>query len=106
MRSPRAATCIWQERYLGRSTSDVEQLARERNYALYILTEDDIEFEQDGLRDGALIRTWMTDRFAARLDERPEPWLRVRGSRQARLAQAIAAIDEVVATGWRFAAPR
>ena len=42
------ATCIWQERYMGRSTGDVEAIAASRSYALSVLTSDDIPFVQDG----------------------------------------------------------
>ena len=99
------ATCLWQERYRGRSTSDVEAVAAGRRYALYVLTGDDIPFVQDGLRDGEAIRGWMTRRFRARLACRPEPSIEVRGSREERLRAAVAAIEEAVARAWSFAEP-
>jgi HTH-type transcriptional repressor of NAD biosynthesis genes len=81
------ATCIWQERYLGRSTGPVEALAASRSYALSVLTSDDIPFVQDGLRDGEHLRGWMTERFRERLRE---PWIEVRGSVEERVDQVLA----------------
>jgi HTH-type transcriptional regulator, transcriptional repressor of NAD biosynthesis genes len=100
------ATAVWQERYLGASTADVRRIAASRSYALYIVTGDEIAFEQDGMRDGEHIRAWMTKRFAAQLADRPEPWLTVSGTHDQRLATATAAIDKLLADGWRLAPPR
>jgi HTH-type transcriptional repressor of NAD biosynthesis genes len=101
------ATCIWQERYLGRSTSAVERLAAARSYSLYLLTyPEDVPFEQDGYRDGGHVRSWMTGRFAERLENREEPCVDVRGPREARLAAAVAAVDRVLDAGWALAPPR
>jgi HTH-type transcriptional regulator, transcriptional repressor of NAD biosynthesis genes len=86
------ATSIWHERYMGTRSTAVEKLAAERTYALTILTGDEIPFEQDGLRDGEHIRHDMHKRFIARLQETKQPYIIVSGSREERLAQAIAAI--------------
>lgn len=95
------ATCVWQERYQGRSTADIEDLAANRSYALYILTSDDVPFEQDGLRDGEHLRGW-TQRFRERLAERPEPWIEVAGPLATRIEAATAAVNELLRTGWSF----
>jgi HTH-type transcriptional regulator, transcriptional repressor of NAD biosynthesis genes len=99
------ATCVWQERYLGRSTRAVEELAASRRCALYLLTADDIPFVQDGLRDGEHLRGWMTRRFRERLAARPEPHVVVGGDHARRLAEAVAAVDEIVASGWELHPP-
>jgi HTH-type transcriptional regulator, transcriptional repressor of NAD biosynthesis genes len=96
------ATCVWQERYLGRSTPAVEALAAARTYDLYLLTGCDTPFVQDGLRDGEHLREWMTRRFAERLAERPEPHLVLSGGHDARLHRAAAAVDALLAGGWRL----
>lgn len=74
------ATAVWHERYMGFRSPEVERVAASRRYALYVLTDCDIPFEQDGTRDGEHLREWMTDRFADALSEREEPWLKVSGS--------------------------
>ena len=99
------ATCIWQERYMGRSTPAVEAIAASRHYALYILTDCDVPFEQDGLRDGEHLREWMTRRFRDRLAERPEPVLEVSGPHADRMAAAVERIEGVLADGWDLADP-
>jgi NadR type nicotinamide-nucleotide adenylyltransferase len=83
------ATCIWQERYMGRSTGPVEAIAASRTYALSVLTSDDIPFVQDGLRDGEHLRGWMTERFRERLRA---PWIEVRGSVEERVEQVLSAL--------------
>jgi len=83
------ATCIWQERYMGRSTGPVEAIAASRSYALSVLTSDDIPFVQDGWRDGEHLRGWMTQRFRERLRG---PWIEVRGSVDERVEQVLAAL--------------
>lgn len=97
------ATCIWEERYLGRSSEKTEGLAAGRRYDLYILTSDDIPFVQDGLRDGEHLRRWMTMRFRARLAAREEPHIEVSGSPAKRLEAAVTAIDALLR--WEFAPP-
>jgi NadR type nicotinamide-nucleotide adenylyltransferase len=84
------ATCIWQERYMGRSTGAVERIAASRSYALSVLTSDDIPWVQDGWRDGEHLRAWMTERFRERLRG---PWIEVRGSVDERVDQVLRALS-------------
>jgi NadR type nicotinamide-nucleotide adenylyltransferase len=97
------ASLVWQERYLGRSTSDVAAFAQHQPRALYILTNHEgVEFEQDGVRDGEHIRQRMTDRFRTALGEQKTPWIELSGLDHAqRVRHAIEAIDRVLAEPWR-----
>jgi len=90
------ATSIWHERYMRSVCPELEQMAAARHYALYILTDCDIPFVQDGFRDGEHIREWMTRRFREELAKRPEPWFEVRGSVEQRMAAATAAVDRLL----------
>ncbi|WP_034272089.1 AAA family ATPase [Actinospica robiniae] len=101
------ATTVWQERYMGATTPDVERAAAAMpKRALYILTSDEgVPFEDDGLRDGEHIRAWMTGRFREILAAQDIPWIEVTGARDARLHQAIAAVDDMLARGWGLADP-
>ena len=92
------ATAIWQERYMGRRSPEVEALAAGRRYACTLVTDVDIPFVQDGLRDGEAIRTWMHNLFLERLREAGKPFTIVSGSRQARVATAVAVIADVLAS--------
>jgi HTH-type transcriptional repressor of NAD biosynthesis genes len=91
------ATAIWHERYLRTRAAEVEALAL-ATPSLYLLThQDDVPFEQDGIRDGEHLRAWMTDTTAARLRETPHRLVSVRGAREIRVAQALRAIDTWIA---------
>ena len=88
------ATAIWHQRYVGTWSEEVEKIAARRRYDLYLLTNCEIPFEQDGVRDGQHIRQWMTQRFTEELTKRGLPWVLVKGSREERLKQAIGEINQ------------
>lgn len=91
------ATAIWHERYMGTWSYEVEEIAERRKYALYILTQPDIPFVQDRIRDSELLRGWMTDRFRVELTRRNRPWILVQGAMDERLALATKAVDRLLA---------
>jgi HTH-type transcriptional regulator, transcriptional repressor of NAD biosynthesis genes len=98
------ATAVWEERYLGDASADVVALRRRAH--LYLLTtEIGVPFRDDGLRDGAHLRTWMTSRFRDKLAEIGVPVVELVGPHEERLATAAAAIDQMFAQGWSFAMP-
>ncbi|WP_137937995.1 AAA family ATPase [Chitinivorax sp. B] len=101
------ATAIWHERYVGCSSVAVAQVIEAMPpRSLYLLTDHvGVPFEDDGLRDGEHIRSWMTDRFADVLSKQTVPWLRLTGDRQSRLDQALRAVDTLLVKGWHFAPP-
>ena len=90
------ATCLWHERYVGCRSAEVERIADERRYDLYVLTGDEIPFEQDDTRDGEHIRHAMHARFEQVLSERGAPWLLVTGTRAQRLERAVREIDALL----------
>ncbi|KMO95179.1 AAA family ATPase [Streptomyces roseus] len=100
------ATGVWHERYTGGRSEEVERIAALTRRDLYLLTDHaDVPFEDDGLRDGEHLRPWMTERFRAELTRTGRRFLTVRGDREARLAQAVEAVDALLADGWQFADP-
>ncbi|MHB8882951.1 MAG: AAA family ATPase [Thermodesulfovibrionales bacterium] len=92
------ATSIWHERYMISRSIEVESIAHKRRYDLYILTGDEIPFEQDGLRDGEHIRHWMHGRFIEALTEKKCPWVLVSGDLADRISQAVRYIDDILKT--------
>ncbi|MBA4372996.1 MAG: histidine kinase [Thermodesulfovibrio sp.] len=90
------ATSIWHERYLNNRSIEVETIANNRRYDLYVLTGDEIPFVQDGLRDGEHIRHWMHKRFIAALTEKNRQWVLVTGEFSARISLAVRYIDEIL----------
>ena len=101
------ATTVWQERYRGRSTLPVRDLAAAvPPRALYLLTADaDVPFHDDGLRDGEHLRPWMTQRFREVLTAQRVPWVELRGDRETRLTAALQQVDLLLARGWELADP-
>jgi NadR type nicotinamide-nucleotide adenylyltransferase len=91
------ATCIWHQRYVGTWSPEVEAIANRRKYDLYIVTDCDIPFQHDGVRDGQHIRPWMTQRFTEELTKRASRWMLVKGNREDRLARATQEIDKLLA---------
>ncbi|MPZ83862.1 MAG: AAA family ATPase [Actinophytocola sp.] len=102
---PWAATA-WCERYLGACPQDVHDAVGGRRPALYLLTDHrNVPFEQDGRRDGAHRREWLTGRFAELLDERGVPWRRLTGDPERRLTRAVEAVDGLLDTHFTYAHP-
>jgi NadR type nicotinamide-nucleotide adenylyltransferase len=90
------ATSIWHERYLDAPSKAVAALTR--RHPLYLLTHhDDVPFEPDGIRDGAAIRGWMTDRFTAALGSTGRHTVVLRGTHDEQMATALSAIDAELA---------
>ncbi|MEZ6183589.1 MAG: AAA family ATPase [Planctomycetota bacterium] len=85
------ATAVWARRYLGAPAPAVEALARARPPALYLLTEPDFGFVQDGTRESEAFRADMHAWFAEALEASGVPWRRVGGPPEARLAAALEA---------------
>ncbi len=90
------ATAIWHERYLGRRDPAVDAVAATHRPALYLLTDADIPFVQDGIRDGEAIRSWMHRRFVEALRDDDRPFVVVSGPHEQRLRAAVEAIESRV----------
>ncbi len=90
------ATSIWHRRYLHEPSPAVEAIVAEhRRPDLYLLTDVNTPFEQDGTRDGAAIRHWMHETFIAELTAQQRPFQFLSGSASERLANAMAIIDDL-----------
>jgi NadR type nicotinamide-nucleotide adenylyltransferase len=87
------ATTIWHERYVGAPSQAVAAAAAGRCPDLYVLTDVDIPFVQDGTRDGEHLRRWMHERFIAELTGQGRPYIVVSGGHDARLHAAIRSVE-------------
>jgi NadR type nicotinamide-nucleotide adenylyltransferase len=90
------ATSLWHERYVGYLSCEVDSISYERHYDLYLLTDKDFPFVQDGTRDGDQIRLHMHGRFVQELDRRNKPTLLLSGTHEERLNKAIEACDNIM----------
>jgi len=84
------ATTIWHQRYLGYKSAEVESIANShRRPDLYLLTDVETPFVQDGTRDGESIREWMHNAFITQLSASHRKFILLSGSYADRLTQAI-----------------
>ena len=87
------ATLVWQRRYLGFVTAEVEELAARSPCDLYILTEPDFPFVQDGTREGESVRERMHGWFREALVERGFRFVTVSGGHRDRLRSAVREVE-------------
>ena len=90
------ATTIWHERYLGTASDAVRAIAERRRYDLYVVTDVNIPFEQDAIRDGESFRHWMQQRFVDELSKTATPMIVVSGPHEERFAAAVRSIDALL----------
>ncbi|MGL4757832.1 MAG: AAA family ATPase [Patescibacteria group bacterium] len=90
------ATSIWHHRYMGFYSNILESYFENRVYDLYILTGDEIPFEQDGFRDGEAIRHQMQLEFERKLIENKYNYILLSGDANYRLKAAINLIEKLM----------
>ena len=89
------ATSIWHEKYLGSVSEEVKKLYKNRQYDLYIVTDPKTPYAKDEIRVGEDSRAWMHSRFVAELEKEDKKYVVIKGSREARLKQAIEEINKL-----------
>ncbi len=90
------ATTLWQQRYMGHIGEEVAEVARQDIVNAYLLTGDEIPFEDDGTRDGEHIRHDMHNWFVDLVKESGKPFIILRGSPKERLQKATTFIDSLL----------
>ena len=70
--------------------------AAHRRPDLYLVTDVNTPFEQDGTRDGELIREWMHRTFVEELTAHSRLFLALSGSRSERLVAATDVVRQVM----------
>ena len=90
------ATEIWQRRYLGKTTAKMKAIAARDSVTLYIITGDEIPFEQNGIRDGQDKRSQMQRWFIKRIKQTGVPFVIVTGSKSERLNKAKSEARRVI----------
>ena len=90
------ATSIWHRRYIGECSPEVENIAAQhRRPDLYLVTDVNTPFVQDGIRDGELIREWMHEAFVAELTAQGRRFNHLSGSYEERFDEAVKRIDDL-----------
>lgn len=89
------ATVAWWERYLGEGSEEALAFARSNLADLYLVTDPtDVEFVQDGIRDGEHVRHAMHQRFCELSEASGRSWSLISGTPRERVATAISALTE------------
>ena len=83
--------------YLGCCDPILERNALLNTYDLYFLTNIDIPWEADDLRDKPLEREKMFAYFRDTLEKYQRPYVLLSGGKKERLAQAVSEIDQLLA---------
>ena len=90
-------TKVYSETYYdGFCDQNLEKYAKENTYDLYILTDIDIPWEKDDLRDKPDDRQKMFDAFKETLIKYNRPYIKVSGPLELRLNKAVKAIDKLL----------
>ncbi len=90
------ATELWQRRYMGRTTAEMQRIAARDKADLYIITGDEIPFVQDGIRDGEHLRHRMHRWFITHIKKTGVPYIVVTGSKQQRLNASLVAARKMI----------
>jgi len=90
-------TKVYAEEYYENYSNEILNEAVENlNYTLYFLTDIDIPYEQDDLRDRPNQRQEMFDAFKNALEKHNNPYVILSGSKNIRLNKAIETIDNLI----------
>jgi len=90
-------TKVYSEEYYGGFVDpELDKVALENQYDLYLLTYIDTPWEEDDLRDRPEQRQEMFDAFETVLKKYNRPYIILKGSIKNRLDKSVNAIDEIV----------
>lgn len=91
-------TKVWSETHFeGYCDPEIESILAVTNYDLYILTDIDVPWEKDDLRDRPNDRQPMADYFKKQLTQYNLPFIAVSGRPAERLKKAVFHIDQLLA---------
>jgi NadR type nicotinamide-nucleotide adenylyltransferase len=88
------ASMVWSRRYFGAAEDSLVQLASKHRYDLYLLTDIDLPWTLDGLRNSSDQRTWLHEEFASALVATQSRYRLISGNGDRRLTAAIEAVNE------------
>lgn len=81
--------------YNGWSPIEIQQATSEHIYGLYFLTDIDVPWEPDNLRDRPFDRSTLFRSFEAALKERNLPYTILKGTAESRLQEAISILTKI-----------
>jgi len=88
-------TKVFSEMYYGFCDAKLDKAARKHKYDLFFLTDVDVPWEQDDLRDAPNDRVETFEKFKMALIENNKPFIVLSGDAEMRFQKAIAIIEEL-----------
>lgn len=85
-------TRLWSEYYWGECDAEIIEMERVRNYDLFLLTDCDVPWQADALRDAPQARAWFHARYLQELNARHLPFRVISGDLDARMRVALEVI--------------
>jgi NadR type nicotinamide-nucleotide adenylyltransferase len=92
-------TTIWSEVLFGNCPEELRAEAERRRYDLYLLTDVDVPWVQDGQRYLPYARAEFMERCVRALESRGRPYVRIRGTWTERFEAAVAAVQDLMRRG-------
>ena len=89
-------TKVYSEAYYEFCEPILDKAAKNHNYDLFFLTDIDLPFEKDELRDSEENRNKFFHIFKKSLIENNKPFIQISGSKEIRIQKAIAIINDLV----------
>ncbi len=90
-------TKVFSELYFGKTNPILERAAQAHTYDLFLLTDVDVPWQKDDLRDRPENREATFQFFETTLKHYNKPYLKISGTKEVRLKRAIALVEELVA---------
>jgi nicotinamide riboside kinase len=88
-------TKVFSEIYYSFCDSALDKAARKHKYDLFFLTDIDVPFEKDDLRDKPDEREMLIRKFEEALIENKKPYILLSGNKEERLQKAIAILEDL-----------
>ena len=91
-------TKVYSEAYYNFCDPILDQAAKNHTYDLFFLTDIDMPWEKDDLRDSVENRNKIFDIFYNSLTENKKPFIKLSGTKENRLKNAISIVNDLVKT--------
>lgn len=91
-------TKVFSEIYYGFCDPSLDKAARKHKYDLFFLTDIDVPFEKDDLRDKPNEREMLLQKFEQALIDNNKPYIKLSGNQEERIQKAIAILEELEKT--------
>ena len=88
---------IWSQFKYGNVEHEILKQIADHHYDLYLLTYVDVPWENDPQREHPDKREYFWDLFKKEIEQTGVPFVEIKGSREARQATAVAAIEKLLA---------